>query len=180
MSDPIDENLLIERIGRQETAAEAELLAHFDEQITWLIRRHIGNSSHREDLRADIQLAVLQTLRKGGFDAGRGIALGAYIYGIAINKIRDFMRIMKRNPIALDHLAETLPAPETQSKHEYHQESTQLRSRIRRLPEKYQIVLFLKFYEGLSVSDIAVQLGIPSPTVSERLYYALKLLKQQF
>lgn len=49
---------------------------------------------------------------------------------------------------------------------------------IRCLPRQYQEILFLRFYQGLEIREISEQLGIPRRRVSERIHYAITLLKK--
>jgi RNA polymerase sigma-70 factor (ECF subfamily) len=48
---------------------------------------------------------------------------------------------------------------------------------IASLSPDHQIVVALRFYRDLTVSDIAARLGVPAGTVQSRLHYALKRLQ---
>lgn len=50
---------------------------------------------------------------------------------------------------------------------------------IGKLPQKYQILLYLYYASEFSVSEIAVCLKLPEGTVKSRLHKARKLLKEQ-
>jgi RNA polymerase sigma-70 factor (ECF subfamily) len=56
----------------------------------------------------------------------------------------------------------------------------ELRKKLRRLEPKYQEVLYLRYFEGLSVQEIAQRLNLPPRRVSERINYATKLLQKEF
>ena len=48
-------------------------------------------------------------------------------------------------------------------------EESGLLAAVRSLPEKYSAVLYLHYYEGYSIKEIAKLLGVPAPTVGTRL-----------
>lgn len=50
---------------------------------------------------------------------------------------------------------------------------------IRKLPQKYQILLYLYYASEISVYEIAVCLKLPEGTVKSRLHKARKLLKEK-
>ncbi len=47
------------------------------------------------------------------------------------------------------------------------------------LPADYRVVVVLRYYDGLSASEIAESLGIPAGTVRVRLHRALKMLSER-
>ena len=49
---------------------------------------------------------------------------------------------------------------------------------VRALPEKYGAVIYLHYYEGYSMKEIAKALGVPSATVGTRLARGRKLLRE--
>ena len=51
---------------------------------------------------------------------------------------------------------------------------------VGRLPEKYQLVVTLRFYKGMSYKEIADHLGEPQGTISNRIFRAINMLKEQF
>lgn len=51
---------------------------------------------------------------------------------------------------------------------------------VRQLPQKYRLVLYLRYYEDYSVNDIASLLHLTPNTVSARLSRARKKLKEQY
>ena len=53
-----------------------------------------------------------------------------------------------------------------------------LLEQVQALPPKYREVIFLRYYEGYEVREIAGLLGIPAPLVSTRLKRAKEKLKE--
>ena len=54
-----------------------------------------------------------------------------------------------------------------------------LRESLEKQKGKYQQVLYMRYYEDLSIREISNRIGLPAPRVSERINYALKLLKKE-
>ena len=50
---------------------------------------------------------------------------------------------------------------------------------IKKLPKKYREVVFLRFFAGLSIEDVAGSLGRPTGTVKAQLHRALKRLRTE-
>lgn len=61
----------------------------------------------------------------------------------------------------------------------YHKEENELYEALIKLPAKYRIVLYLRYYEEYPVKEIARILHIMPNTVSARLGRAKKMLKQE-
>jgi RNA polymerase sigma-70 factor (ECF subfamily) len=48
-----------------------------------------------------------------------------------------------------------------------------------RLPTKYQEVIYMRYFLGMTSFEIGRKLGIPAPTVRSRLYLAIKKIRSQ-
>jgi len=49
---------------------------------------------------------------------------------------------------------------------------------LNRLPDKYRLVIMLRYFEGLSGSEIALILGEPEGTIRNRIFRALEKIRQ--
>ena len=54
-----------------------------------------------------------------------------------------------------------------------------LRKLIIKLKPKYQEVLYLRFFKEYSIDEISTTIRLPHRRVSERIHYAIKLLRSQ-
>jgi RNA polymerase sigma-70 factor, ECF subfamily len=54
-----------------------------------------------------------------------------------------------------------------------------VREAVRRLPEPYRLVLFMRYWDDLSQAEIAERLGMPEGTAKVRLHRARKALQRQ-
>jgi RNA polymerase sigma-70 factor (ECF subfamily) len=85
------------------------------------------------------------------------------------NICKDMLRRRHRQDLNLDDYPE-LPAPRS--------ESRELLSALLALPEKYKSAVFLYYYEGYSVREIAKAMGQPVGTVKSWLHRARCALRQ--
>ena len=94
------ETELIKRIYKGDPQVENELFSQFDSRIVRKVRFSIGmNNEDWQDVVSEIQVAMLNNLREGKFDVARGVSLGTYVFGITMNKIRDYFKFRKKQEI---------------------------------------------------------------------------------
>ena len=87
------------------------------------------------------------------------------------NICRDMLKSKARQHESLEQHPElSAPAPETDS----------LMSAVLALPDRYKAPLYLYYYEGYSVKEIAGMLRLPVNTVKTRLSRAKKRLKNEW
>ncbi len=95
-----------------------------------------------------------------------------WFYRIVVNTSLDFLR--KQSKIRpVDH--ETIEAYDDGREDVY--EDLDLKQAMELLPEMYQTIIILRFYEDLKIEEIALITNENLNTVKTRLYKALKLLK---
>lgn len=124
-----------------------------------------------ENLTGDIWEAVISSLRAGQFIEGS--SLGLYIFGIARNKISDYIKKRKR---IFDRIPESFQdiSLEVEDRIERKQMAKRLLNEIRKSDSKCTKVLFLYYYRSLSVSEITQRVNLPPSKVSEQKNYTLK------
>jgi RNA polymerase sigma-70 factor (ECF subfamily) len=161
--------------GDQE--AEAELVRRFAPRIRRKVEASIRGAADREDLSSEILQAVLASLRRGSF---RGeCALGTFVHAVARNKVAEFLRRPRRPTVELpESLSDPAPGPEELALRA--ETARAVNEALERLPPKYRQVLYLYYYEGLSISEIATRLETPPRRISERKDYALKLIRARY
>lgn len=145
-----------------------------------LIRCKVDNRETAEDLAQEVFLKLYRSLP--GF---RGDAkLSTWLYRIAVNTVRDYVRAKRRRPLTavLDVIKDWLGDPSQQPEEQVlaREEQDTVTGLLRRLPEKYREALYLQHYRQLSVHEIAQLLELPARTVETRLYRGKSLLKQQW
>ena len=113
----------------------------------------------------DIVQEVFLALMKRDVSKLRENELKAYVIRTAVNKCNDFHR-RKRKTVSIED-APPIFTPEERGALEA----------IGSLPEKYRTVVYLRYYEGYSVNEIARILGSKPATISTRLNRAREKLR---
>lgn len=176
-------------------AGDRKALTRFAEvwgpRIYRYVARRVASPETAADLTQESLLRALEAIRKGSEPRD----LAAWLYRIATNLLRDEYRRAGRTrnllaawpeaggdgaagpwgePLGLSGPGDVLPqAVIDQMRREA------VRRAIRNLPLPLQEVLVLRYYEALSVEQIAEVVGIPQGTVKSRLYRAYRRLEQE-
>ncbi len=164
-------------IGARDADAEAELFRRFQPRVLRMVNRALSGGPDCEDLASEILQGALASLRRGNF---RGdCQLGTFIHAVARNQIAAHFR--KRRPETTE-LNENIPdqgrSPCDVALDE--EMGLAIRAVLERLKPKYRQVLFLYYFHGLSVAQIAARLEAPPRRVSEWKNYALKVIRSRF
>jgi RNA polymerase sigma-70 factor (ECF subfamily) len=171
---------LVSRIQAGEAAAKKELFERYQNPIFWKISRAVqAEAFSLEDLASEVYLALLQELSKTSFQPGQWISLDAFVWGVTNNKIRDWFKKQKRGrQVFEDHPpAEEIAAAAEEYRFESEELTRALKSCMNTLQPEYKEALDLRYFKEFSISEISAQLDLPSRRVSERIHYALKLLR---
>jgi RNA polymerase sigma factor (sigma-70 family) len=129
----------------------------------------------------DLTQATMEALtRSGDRFEGRG-TLRSFVLGVAVNVLRNHLRMRVRNRIDL--------SGETASCEDLglgpfelvagSQDQKLLVKALRRIPIEHQIVIELHYWEGLSSREIGDVLGISASTIRDRRQRAKVLLRQR-
>lgn len=175
-----DEELLADHLAGKDGVFDV-LVARYAEELYAFFQRFVGNAAAADDL---VQETLLQVhLAANTFDPGR--AFKPWLYTIAANKGRDYMRARGRRPVqSLDTASgdQEAPSPATLLEAESSaadedfdaNERTQaVRALIAKMPEPQRLILVLGYYQRLPYAEIADILGIPVGTVKSRLHAAV-------
>jgi RNA polymerase sigma factor (sigma-70 family) len=107
-----------------------------------------------------LALARRQTFRNDG-------SLEAWVWRIVLNVARDEQRSQKRQ--------RSRPEEQPYARHEHDDE---LRAKLRALPERQRLAIFLRYYADMSYAQIAEVLGITTGTVAASLNAAHVALRR--
>lgn len=149
--------------------AGSELLRRHVREITWFFRNKVFAESDVPDL-------VSQTFLRcvGAKDRfRRETSVRRFLYSIAHNVLREYIRTKaKREREEVDFSAICVRdlAPRSMSSMQMHRVELQaFVNGLRRVPIDSQVVLEMKYFEGLTGPQIAARLGVPEGTVRTRL-----------
>lgn len=182
--DPQDmtDEQLIELYQRGQHEVFEVLIERYRNELFHFLARFMGDRSAAEDI---FQESFLQVhLSAESFDPERRFK--PWLFTIAANKARDYMRKKGRRPAApldapmssdgeagsfVDLLKSDLPMPDENLQAGELQQ--QVQRTIARMPEHLREILLLSYFQKLSYNEIADALSIPLGTVKSRLHTAV-------
>ncbi len=163
--------------GVSETRAEIdldELVLKFRPVVSFRVRKALGGATPDwEDVANEVITQVIEKVKNGEFRGESSI--GTFIYTITSRRIVDFIREKTK---ILRHAPEPTGYPDPHESVESREKAAQIADIVKNLKPKFREVLDLYYYQDLPREDVARELGIPPRRVSERVNYALKLIKK--
>jgi RNA polymerase sigma-70 factor (ECF subfamily) len=159
-----------------------QLVLRWERPIYALAYRVIGRE---EDARDVVQETFLRAFR--GIGNFRGQAkFSSWVYRIALNLCRDWIRRERRAPIlptpegvdVVELAAEQGPAESIEDLVARNDISKVVADLMTRLPEEQRTAIILKEYHGMTFQEIADLQGVPLSTVKTRLYQGLTVLRR--
>jgi len=177
-----DEELVAKTIGGDADSFN-ELIHRWERPIYALAYRQIGREEDARDVCQDTFLRAYRALN--GF---RGQAkFSSWLYRIALNLCRDWMRRERRTPVVqapedidlMDLAAAREPSESIEDRVGRHDLTRAVERAMTLLPEEQRTAIVLKEYQGLTFQEIADLLGCPLSTVKTRLYQGLTVLRRE-
>ncbi len=170
--------MVFEGRGRPEGADLEKLV---EENLGWLrgwLRGRVRDPESIDDLCQESFLRAFREIRKLR-DASR---FSAWLYGIALNVLRDHLRkeARRRSLITFTDEIEKVESPTVDEGAEKKLAAEELLQAIRDLPERLREPLLLRHSRNLSYREIGEILGIRENTVQVRIFRARKLLRKKF
>jgi RNA polymerase sigma-70 factor (ECF subfamily) len=142
--------------------------------ISFRVKKAIGGSNPDwEDVVNEILTQAIEKVRSGEFRGDSSI--GTFLYVITSRRIIDYIRQKTR---VLRHAPEPHPLPDPHEAVETKERAREVASVISRLKPKFRDVLYLYYYKDLSRDEVAQALKITPRRVSERVNYAIKLIRK--
>jgi len=155
---------------RGNTKAFNQLLEMYENQ---LFRTAYGILGNRNDALDVVQDTFWQCFRSIA-SLNKPEAFKSWITKILVNKCMDSIRQNKRIVIWEDFSQ----FPQTQRENDQDLRMD-ISTAIGRLDEKYRLILSLRYFQDLSIQEIAQILNCPEGTVKSRLNYALLKLRKE-
>lgn len=180
----IEEQVLIERARKGESAAFRELVERYQEKMYYFSLDLTGNHHDAEDLSQEVFIKAYRSL-----DRFRGDAkLSSWLYRIAvntnINKHRKKAYSAMKTEENLDTMNwETYSGADVSGNPEEQARAVLLQKHIdealNRLSMRERCVFVLRHYDDFALKDIAEIMGISNGTVKSTLFRALKKLQKE-
>lgn len=176
-----DEELVALSIGG-DVESFNQLVLRWERPIFALAYRVIGREEEARDV---VQETFLRAFR--GIGKFRGQAkFSSWVYRIALNLCRDWIRRERRAPIlptpegvdVIELAAEQGPVESIEDLVARNDISKVVADLMTRLPEEQRTAIILKEYHGMTFQEIADLQGCPLSTVKTRLYQGLTVLRR--
>jgi RNA polymerase sigma-70 factor, ECF subfamily len=160
-----------------------ELILRWERPIYALAYRTIGREEDARDVCQETFLRAFRALP--GF---RGQAkFSSWLYRIALNLCRDWMRRQRRTPVVqapedvdlIDLAAAAEPSESIEDLVARQEQVRAVQRAMAVLPEEQRAAIILKEYHGLTFQEIADLVGCPLSTVKTRLYQGLVVLRRE-
>jgi RNA polymerase sigma-70 factor, ECF subfamily len=177
--DESDEQLMA-AVLRGDRAALGVLVERHHGPVLGYLYRLTGGRQLAEDLAQETFLALLRDSKAATYAPERPFK--PWLYAIATNLARDhFKSASVRHAAgepeeALLTLHDDAPGPEERAIAA--DEGSRVAAAISRLGEEYRVALLLRFYQGLSLQEIAGAMRIPLGTVKSRLSVGTRRLRE--
>lgn len=171
----MEELELINQARGGDAVAWEGLMRLHQEVVFRLAYLRLGDPDEAEDVAQETFIRAYKSLRR--FDTGR--PMRPWLLQIALNLVRNRHRSLGRYLGALGRWAQTNPhrGQEIEEIAVENQDSNLLWQAVKRLPQRDQEVIYLRYYLELPVEQAAESLAIPPGTVKSRLHRALKRLE---
>jgi RNA polymerase sigma-70 factor (ECF subfamily) len=171
-----DDRDLAARLARGDERAFEQIVERYGPRIIALAARLLDWSDGADDVAQDVFLAVL---RKGKQFRGES-RLWTWLAAMTVNRCRSLRRrrwLKGRvlRVIARVRAKETEPADRTSERDET---AASIRAAVARLPATSREVIVLRYFEGLSIDEVAQVLSLRRNTVEARLSRARKQLEK--
>ena len=182
IKDKTDNELVI--LVRQNPEALSHIIDRYRTKLEKYINRRTNVDNHdREDILQDVFIKIYRNIN----DYDDSLIFSSWVYRITHNYIIDWYRKNKKHiSISLDDdesklihiLQDESVVTDSQTLHD--QENIDLiKKEIKSLPDDYQDILILKFFEDKSYEEISDILKISTSSVGVKINRAKKLLKEK-
>ena len=171
----MEELELIRLVRDGDEAAWERLISQHQEVVFRLAYLRLGDPDEAEDAAQETFIRAYQALHR--FDTNR--PLRPWLLQIALNLVRNRQRSLGRYLAALRRWSQTNPNLEQEIEDIAikNQNSSMVWQAVKRLPQRDQEVIYLRYFLELPVDEAAESLAIPVGTVKSRLHRALKRLE---
>ena len=174
---------LVARSQRGDVDSFNQLILRWERPIYALAYRVIGREEEARDV---VQETFLRAFR--GIAKFRGQAkFSSWVYRIALNLCRDWIRRERRAPIlptpegvdVIEMAAEQGPVESIENLVARNDMSRAVAAAMTLLPDEQRTAIILKEYHGMTFQEIADLQGVPLSTVKTRLYQGLNVLRRR-
>lgn len=171
----LSDNMLLEGIGRGDTASFETLFHRHYDRVYGLLFRLVGNRVEAEDLTQELFLKLYRQPLRGGRDHNVSAWLYRAATNLGYNHIRGRRRFWQRNVLLVPEDRHDDPA-DTVAEREM---KAAVRAALARLPER-QVQLLLLRQMGLSYAELAETCDVAPGSVGTLLARAAEAFRKAY
>ena len=171
------DNTLTAHVLKGEIKAFRKIVERHQARIFYLGMRFFRNLHDAEDFAQEV---FLKAYKKLGMFKGQA-SFGSWLYRLAFNLAINEYRLAKRRlmeiEVARDDLEDESPTPEFYLIRA--EEMAEVQRVLREIPDRYNLVLTMHYFDGLSYQEIAELTGYPINTIKSHIHRAKRLIKSK-
>ncbi|MFP9126348.1 sigma-70 family RNA polymerase sigma factor [Niallia sp. BSM11] len=153
-----------------------QIMDEYGQSLLHLAYSYVGRREIAEDLTQEIFVKCYQKLEQ----YQKRSSLKSWIWRIAINHCKDYLRSWHHKHIVFsEEEVRHIPSAEKEVENQVIQkdEDQELVKAVFHLPDKYREVIYLYYFEELSIKEISGLIDVNQNTIKTRLKRAKELLK---
>ena len=169
---------LLQSCQAGDAGAIEQLVSTYRPQVFRLALSILDDAAEADEAAQDTFVAALRALKRYRGDA----AFTTWLYAIALNVCRGRLRQRRSRGRLLEMLRALLrgqrpTAPPPEERVAAHQSQAALANAVQALPEPQRLVVVLRYYHDLRLTEIARLLKVTERTVHNRLHAAHQTLR---
>jgi RNA polymerase sigma-70 factor (ECF subfamily) len=170
------EILLLIRNERTRTEGFNRLVAHYQHEVYWLIRRMVIDHNDADDLAQETFIKVWKNLPHFRGDS----ALFTWIYRIAVNEALVFLRKKRiASVLSLSSMEEKMGnALQTDSLYDGDRIDELFQNALLTLPDKQRLVFNMKYFEEMTYEDISSVTGTSTGALKASYHHAVMKIQK--
>ena len=175
MADP-DDNELVLRIAAGDHEAFRSIVERHQARVFYLGLRFLRSMEDAQDYAQEVFLRVYRKI-----DSFRGqVPFSAWLYRLAFNLAVNGYHVSRRRlaEASCDGLAVVAREPTPEARLLEAETSEEVRRVLARLPEAYNIVIRMHFFDGMSYPEISRATGLPVNTIKSHVFRAKRMLRK--
>ncbi len=153
--------------------SQTEIFSAYHGKVLGYIRSRVNNMDDAEDLCSDVFVKVFTMMES--YDQDKA-SVSTWIYTIAHNTVIDYYRRNRATDELPDALTDNSSFVDEVIQEEQLEE---LAEALERLPDELVDIIVMRYYDSLSLTDIAKKLGLSYGVVKIKHQKALMLLRTE-
>lgn len=150
----------------QSKESYSQVVEEFSDMIYRIAYQNLNNTADAEDILQEVFLSLLKSGKQEFSDKEH---LKAWLIKVAVNKCINFRKSF--------WIQKTVPLEEQIIT--YTEEESNVMDEVMKLPPEYRNIIYLYYYEGYSIKEIAELLGKNQNTINSKLQRGRKKLRAE-